>query len=553
MHTYIFRYYGEEAVLRYSYPSLTFEFLLCNYGIVTGEKTDILALSDYPMITYLEEASLFTFENYNSRNAACQNTSSVTNQTNLTGKGVLVAIIDSGIDYLHPDFIEEDGTSRILELWDQGLGQIYTQTTLTQAISSDYKTRQALVPSMDLSGHGTHVAGSAAGNGRASMGTMKGMAPDATLLIVKLAPSVGGLYPSSAELMRAVDYCVRKALLLQMPIVINLSYGNSIGPHTGDTLLEAYLNAVSELGRCSIVVGTGNEGAEAGHAALTLTSNTTTTLEFSIEEYVPSLLVSLWKSPLDTFTISLLPPGEGSYIPLFAKSNLFSVAYRPILPYSSHEEIAILLGRKGNNDESFPTEDAYILPGIWRLRITTETIKNGIVELWLPSTGTIGRGARFLTPSSDFTLTIPSTASRVISVGAYDAYQIIPSSFSGRGIKPTQADTASRVSAENLYFHCTKPDLVAPGVNINSCSPGGGYAIRSGTSMATPFVTGAAACLMQWGIIEKNHPTLYGNVLKAALCAGAVPLPGTATTPNNITGWGALCLRNSVGFLEKNY
>lgn len=153
----------------------------------------------------------------------------------LTGKGVLLAIIDSGIDYTHPDFRNADGTTRLLALWDQTIegmppkgyriGTEFTREELNQSL------RENRVLSRDLSGHGTAVAGIAAGNGRASKGKYRGVAPESELLVVKLGIPRPDSFPRTTELIQGVDYAVRKALELSMPLVINLSFGNTYGSH----------------------------------------------------------------------------------------------------------------------------------------------------------------------------------------------------------------------------------------------------------------------------------------------------------------------------------
>ena len=151
--------------------------------------------------------------------------------------------------------------------------------------------------------------------------------------------------------------------------------------------------------------------------------------------------------------------------------------------------------------------------------------------MWLPSVGILNRSTLFLRPTPDITLTIPSTASQVITVGAYDSRYQAYADFSGRGY--------TRVT--NLV----KPDLAAPGVNITAARAGGGYDTMTGTSFAAPFVTGSAALMMQWGIADGNDPFLYGEKVKAYLRRGARHLPGVDDWPNERLGWGALCLADS--------
>ena len=129
------------------------------------------------------------------------------------------------------------------------------------------------------------------------------------------------------------------------------------------------------------------------------------------------------------------------------------------------------------------------------------------------------------------TLTIPSTARRVISVGAYDARREAYADFSGRGAYDSTVN---------------KPDVVAPGVNIILMAGSVNERSVTGTSFATPFVTGIAALLMEWGIVRGNDMYMYGEKVKASLFKGARQLTGYTQTPNNVTGWGAVCFRNSL-------
>ena len=174
----------------------------------------------------------------------------------------------------------------------------------------------------------------------------------------------------------------------------------------------------------------------------------------------------------------------------------------------------------------------YIDSGVWRFELIPHRIVQGNYNLWLPSQAVLSAGTGFLYPSEEITLTIPSTASRVITVSAYDAYSMQLADFSGRGY--------------TRETNQIKPDLAAPGVNITSCAPGGGYVTASGTSMATPFVTGGAALLMQWGIIDGNDPFLYGEKLKAYLIKGARHIEAVTEYPNPEIGWGTLCVADSL-------
>ena len=213
--------------------------------------------------------------------------------TDLTGKGVLIAIIDSGIDYLHPDFQNPDGTSRILYLWDQGRDIVYTKEEINEALSayregSGGRNRAAalqIVPSADTSGHGTAVAAIAAGNGRGSSGLYRGVACESELMVVKLGIPLADNFPRTTQLMEAVDFVLRTARQLGRPVAVNLSFGNTYGSHDGTSLLETFLDDMTGYGRNVIVAGTGNEGAGAGHTGGLLEMGREQVIELSVSAF----------------------------------------------------------------------------------------------------------------------------------------------------------------------------------------------------------------------------------------------------------------------------
>lgn len=536
----------------------------------------------------------------------------------LTGRGVLVAVIDSGIDYFHPDFRNGDGSSRIALLWDQSVragegglgipfdgkpefGYIYTKEDIDLALAAENRTEAGrLVPSVDVSGHGTHVAGIAAGNGRGSGGRYRGVAYESDLIVVKLGRSVGNAYPQTAGLMEGVDFALRAAIGRKQPVAVNISFGNNEGSHNGRSILESYLDTAAGIWKNSIVIGTGNEGTLGRHAGGYLREERT--VELLVGGAEREVQFWLWKNYFDRFLVELITP-EGSTTgtilteeqlsrPAYSREfrlagNVIRVLHQGPTPYNPLEQIRFQMiagaemperangfaggtagGVAGGNSGIDGVAGVGDLEGVWRLRLTPVDIVTGEYDIWLWGS-TVSPDTRFLVPEEARTLTIPSTASLPVGVGAYNSLTGGTAYFSGRGYPrggiPQSAESArgrqilsrpdfsagagGRSPIGQLSGREVKPDIAAPGVDILSAAVGGGYTVRSGTSMATPFVTGSAALMMQWGIVMGNDPELYGQRLKASLQRGANREGRGANAdayPNPEQGWGKLCVARAL-------
>lgn len=608
----IVKYHGD---LKGAVPAeVEVEELLAGYAILTVPERLIDVLTTLPEIEYVEKPKSLLYGLYEAKRDSCilpvtQNPvpdrggrvqtvsksstgisvggseAAVTEeQAPLSGRGCLLAVFDSGIDYMLPDFQDKDGNSRIVELWDQtikpdpekgfnppdgfALGTVFSREQISAAIKTGNRADAfALVPSEDRSGHGTAVTAIAAGS--SSDIRFRGVAPEAALLIVKLGGS-GESFPRTTELMRAVTYALNKAANMRMPLAINLSFGNSYGPHDGTSLLERFLDNASEVWKTSICVGAGNEGASGGHVSGRLVNtggnvpgsllnvgdgagasdtaagagsaafnaaSSTTQIELVVGEFERTLNIQLWKNFADIFRVTLITPG-GRRIPVeVSQTGSFSTAAEGTriliytgepAPYSVNQEIFFDLIPEGS----------YISSGIWRFELVPEKIISGEYQFYLPGQEVRGPYTRFLVSAPELTLTVPGTASKVITVGAsqtaYGAY----ADFSGRGVPAnTYLDSV---------FQNTKPDLAAPGVAITTHGADGTVQEVTGTSFACPLVTGSAALLMEWGILRGNDIYLYGEKLKAFLRRGAKPIEGESIYPNEKVGYGVLCLRDSL-------
>lgn len=510
------------------------EPLIAGYAIVTIPENLIGAFSRMEEIEFIEKPKKLYPQVTAGLGASCfyPLLQPVSGKA-LSGQGVYMAILDSGIDYTDPMFRYADGTTKIAWLWDQGkradaekgekppqgffTGVEYSRKMLNANLQ---KNSERLTT--DVTGHGTNVAKIA----------VQG-APESELIVVKL-DTARGTYPSTVSLLRAFTYVAKKSQVENVPVAINLSYGNTYGAHDGSSLLERFIDNITEVGRNVICIGAGNEGASAGHFAGKLSENEIQRISFAMGTYERSFSLQLWKWYADRMDISILSPAGEQYLirnqdaggeaqqAVMEQTKLLIFSGRP-QPYRKREEVYI----------DFIPVETYLNTGIWTIEITPRRIVNGELRLYMPSAVVRSENTRFLLPSPAQTLTIPSTAQKVITVGAYNAYVRSYAAFSGRG------DADSR-RAEN-----SKPDLTAPGVNIR-IGEGEGGAVVSGTSYATPFVTAAAALLMEYGIVRGNDPFLYGEKVKAYLHAGARQLPGYDIWPNDQVGWGALCVSESL-------
>ena len=182
-------------------------------------------------------------------------------------------------------------------LMDQDRDRIYTREEINQALNAPHRAASlAIVPSVDLSGHGTAVAAIAAGNGRGDRGIYRGVAYESDLLVVKLGAPMADSFPRTTQLMRGLDFVIRQAQELGRPVAVNLSFGNTYGSHDGTSLLETFMNDISNYGRSVLVAGTGNEGAGAGHTSGQLVMGNDTNVELSIAPFETGMGVQLWSS-----------------------------------------------------------------------------------------------------------------------------------------------------------------------------------------------------------------------------------------------------------------
>jgi len=569
----IVKYHGDISRLENEVESL--ELLLNGYAIMVLSEAQLERIIQEEQIEYVEKPKNFVFDIYQAKQNSCILPVTI-GSLGLSGEGVLIAVLDSGIDYLLPDFRNENG-SRIVYLWDQTLepdgergmlspvgfkeGVEFTKADIDRAIVA----AQQIVPSRDITGHGTAVAGIAAGSATSPL--YQGVAPKSDLIIVKLGGNqrmiarrgmVEGQqtaeqqlstevsieeirestqnFPLTTDIMRGITYVLNKAQELKRPVAINLSIGDTYGAHNGTSLLERFIDAAGETGRNVICIGSGNEAVTGGHTELRLLKKER--VELVIADVERSVNVQIWKSYVDAMTLELVSPGGQRYPVLLdrigkqtwiVENTRVLIYVSPPTPYSVNEEIFF---------DFIPLED-FIDGGIWTFEFQPIGENREDIHMFLPNAVVRNEQTRFLQPTPYLSMTIPAFASRAITVAAYDTLLNSYADFSGR----------DRLigDAERVFFAADiKPDIAAPGVGITAPAAGGGYASFTGTSFATPIVAGSAALMMEWGLVRGNDRFLYGEKLKAYLRKGARPLLSEQGYPNVRIGWGALCVAESI-------
>lgn len=575
----IVKYHGDISRMASEVESL--ELLLNGYAIMTLSEAQLARIITEDEIEYVEKPKSFAFDVYQAKLRSCI-LPVTTGETGLTGEDVLIAVLDSGIDYLLPDFQNENG-SRILYLWDQTLqadsergflppdgfakGVEFTKADIDRAIAAsqeetsgrrivNYSAAREIVPSTDASGHGTAVTGIATGSPAALR--YQGIAPQSGLLIVKLGgnrtvagreagigvtdnsgtevePSTQN-FPLTTDLMRGISYVLRKAQELRRPVAVNMSIGDSYGSHDGTSLLERFIDAACETGRNVICIGSGNEAVAGGHTSLRLIREER--IELSIAPTERSINVQIWKNYADSITLTLEAPGGARYPVVLERTGKQTwiigdtrvlIYVSPPTPYSVNEEIFF----------DFIPLERYVDSGIWTFVLTPVGENREDTHFFLPDAVARNAQTRFLRPNPHLTMTIPGFSSRAITVGAYDTVIDAYADFSGRDREIDERESA-------FFASNVKPDIVAPGVGITAPASGGGYRSFTGTSFATPIVTGSAALLLEWGIVRGNDIFLYGEKVKAYLRRGARPLSDERIYPNAKTGYGALCVNESI-------
>ncbi|MDK0533304.1 S8 family peptidase [Clostridium perfringens] len=497
------------------------------FGILIIKVSDLNRIIELEGLQYIELPKILYTSAYDSNRASC--IPSVWNNYNLTGEGILVGFLDTGIDYTHNAFKDDEGNTRIEYIYDLENGVVYDKNKINEALKSEDPF--SIVPEVDLSGHGTHVAGIACAGGNINFDNY-GVAYKSSIAMVKITGENSLRAALSTQLMRGLKFLMDKSNEINKPLVVNISLSTNDGSHNGSSLLEKYIQTFTQLQKAVIVVAAGNEGNSAHHVGGKMKKEED--LDLNIGDGEKGIILDFFKPVLVDVSVEVISPTGISTGPMGLSESYKErfVGREKIVVYSTGPKPFDIQGQ--TTISILPLGDT-ITSGGWRIIVRKLNNYEGYFDVWLPIAEGLNERTRFLQPSVYNTLGIPATVEGVISVGSYNFLNNNLSAFSGRGV----------VRPEWLI----KPDLVAPGENILSTVEEQGFDTKSGTSMAAPQVSGICALLFEWGIIRNNDPFLYGERIKYYLIKGAKRTIFGEAYPNPDLGYGFVCLDRTMELL----
>ena len=462
---------------------------------------------------------------------------------NLTGSGVIVGIIDTGIDYLNEEFMDMNGETRIEEIWDQTIppstneksnvpfGTIYTKDQINEAIKL-YKSGgdpYSIVPSVDKNGHGTAMAGIVGATGKNI--ELKGVAPECKFVAVKLAEANFFEELSNLDIpvynlppiMVAVGYLRRILFNKMKPVVILLPLGSNNGNHKGDNVFDSFIESVSGNVGIVIVTGTGNEALQDGHVSGVIKNkDRVESIGLLISEDQINLSVEIWVDLPNIIDISVVSPaGEETG---FVQAMLNMEKKYSFILANTTMRIAYYLPEEYSGEELISINFRNITSGLWTLKLRMREGEMATYNSWIMQSGIVSKGTRFTSSDPYGTITIPGDSDFIVTMAAYNQNNNSLLPYSGIGFREENID---------------KIDVAAGGVNTKTVGLDNSIATINGTSLSAAIGAGACILLLQWGIVQGKYPYMYVQSIKTFIRRGVIQRPGDLY-PNPNWGYGVL-------------
>jgi subtilisin family serine protease len=512
--------------------------------LVLKENTEIdITNPNLSTLVYIKPAEMYTLQEISPIEASKASFLQLDSPLNLTGKGVNVAIIDTGIDYLNEEFMKPDGETRIECIWDQTItsnkednivpvpyGTTYRKNEIDEAIKGYREGRSPydIVPSKDEIGHGTNMAGIIGGTGKNPK--LKGVVPECDFVIVKLMEDAGyknRFYVEApvfniTSIFSSLEFLYEYALMSNKPMIIYFPLGSNFGNHKGSGILNEFIESISSSSSIALVCGTGNQGGNGTHTSGIISDlGSLAIIELVVSPKQKDIWIEIWAELPNIFSLDVISPsGENTGV-IPAKIN--STERYTFVFEKTSIRINYYLPEESTGDELIRVRMYDLQPGIWRFRLTPRALLSGLFNAWIPQEGITVGGTRFNLADPYGTLTNPADSDYAITAGAYNQNNNNFVTFSGRA----------------FIFDFETVDVAAGGLNALTVAPNNQTVVVSGTSIAAAVVAGVCAMLFQWGIIDGNDPYIYSQTVKAYLAKGTFQREGDIY-PNAQWGYGIL-------------
>lgn len=487
----------------------------------------------------LNEAGISTVQNYPT--------------LHLMGRGIMVGIIDTGIDYENLIFRDAAGGTRIAGIWDQTIqtgtlpdgfayGSEYTEDMINEALQSEDPL--SIVPSQDENGHGTFLASVAAG-GASPSNLFSGAAPEAVIGVVKLKQAKRylkdfyGIYSNALcyqenDIMFGLKYLHKLAEKKGIPIVIGIALGSNMGPHDGTTMLSRMIDSYTKLLNRCIVIGGGNEASRRHHYYGTVEQEgQAKEVEVRVEEGTTGFVAEIWsRIPNIVTTYLVSPSGERSPTLSLRQGSKYTLNF---FLDGTRVEIEYRLLLENSNSQLIFLRFAGVARGIWRIGIVPQYIVTEGFHIWLPVSEFLESDVYFLEANPDTTLTEPGSTEGSITVSYYNSVDNSIDINSGRG-----------------YTRCTtlKPDFASPGVDITGLSEDGRFVNRSSSSASVGIAAGATALVMEWLYKQPGIRGITCNQVRSIIMFGTNQREDMEY-PNREWGYGTIDIYQSLNRLRE--